>query len=184
VTSDAPIRLARLDDAAEIERLVERSVLALQAEDYSAEQMRGAIGTVFGVDRQLIRDGTYFVVEREGRIVGCGGWSRRRTLFGGDAIPGKDDSALVPGKDAARIRAFFVDPGCARQGIGSRIMRACEDAATAQGFTELELVATLAGERLYARHAFVAEERYVVPLACGLELPVVRMRKLVEPLRR
>jgi N-acetylglutamate synthase-like GNAT family acetyltransferase len=173
----AGIRLATLDDADEIGRLIELSVLGLQAGDYSPEQMAGALGSVFGVDRQLIRDGSYFVVEREGRIIGCGGWSRRQTLFGGDAIAGKNDDELRPGVDAARIRAFFVHPDFARQGIGSQIMRASEEAAQAHGFTDLTLVATLTGEHLYLRHGFEAVRRYATPLSNGGELPMIEMRK-------
>jgi len=132
---------------------------------------------VFAVDRQLIADGTYFVAERDGGVVGCGGWSRRRTLFGGDRGVPRDDSLLDPVREPARIRAFFVRPACARQGIGGLLMRACERAAMAAGFGTLELVATLAGEPLYAAFAFCAIERYELTLANGLPLPVVRMRK-------
>jgi GNAT superfamily N-acetyltransferase len=173
----AVLRLATLDDVAEIERLIEMSVLALQAGDYTPAQMAGALGDVFGVDRQLIRDRSYFVADRGGRIVGCGGWSRRQTLFGSDAIEGKDDAELRPGIDAARIRAFFVHPGFARKGVGSQIMRACEDAARAHGFTSLTLVATLTGEKLYVRHGFTAVERYSTSLANGQTLPMIVMQK-------
>ena len=173
----AVLRLASLDDAAEIEQLIELSVLALQAGDYTPAQMAGALGGVFGVDRQLIRDRSYFVAERDGRIIGCGGWSRRQTLFGSDAIEGKDDAELRPGVDPVRIRAFFVHPGFARKGVGSQIMRACEDAAAANGFTSLTLVATLTGEKLYVRHGFEAVERYATPLANGERLPMIVMQK-------
>ena len=171
------MRLATLDDVDEIARLIERSVLGLQAGDYSPEQMAGALGSVFGVDRQLIRDGSYFVVERDSLMIGCGGWSRRQTLFGGDAVEGKNDDELRPGVDAARIRAFFVHPDFARQGVGSRLMTACEAAAQAYGFTDLTLVATLTGEPLYVRHGFEAVRRYATPLTNGGELPMVEMRK-------
>jgi GNAT superfamily N-acetyltransferase len=174
------LRQATLDDIPVLERLIPASVRALQAGDYTAEQMEGALGTVFGVDTQLIRDGTYFVAEVGGRIVGCGGWSRRRTLFGSDGVPGKDDAWLDPRADAARIRAFFVDPAWARRGIGSRIMQACEAAAREMGFTRLELVATLTGEPLYCVHGFEAVERFEVPLRTGPGLPVVRMTKALD----
>ena len=173
----ATLRLASLDDVAEIERLIEMSVLALQAGDYTPAQMAGALGGVFGVDRQLIRDRSYFVADRDGRIVGCGGWSRRQTLFGSDAIEGKDDAELRPGIDAARIRAFFVHPGFARKGVGSQIMRACEDAARAHGFTSLTLVATLTGEKLYVRHGFTAVERTSAQLGNGEALPMIVIQK-------
>jgi GNAT superfamily N-acetyltransferase len=171
------LRPATLDDCDAIAALIERSVRVLQADAYTEEQREGALGTVFGVDRRLIRDGTYFVVVAEAAIVGCGGWSRRRTLFGGDQVPGKDDSTLDPAIDAARIRAFFVDPLWARRGIGARILAACEEAARAQGFRRFELVATLTGEPFYRAHGYAAGERYEVPLANGARLPAVPMTR-------
>jgi GNAT superfamily N-acetyltransferase len=177
----AVVRKAEFEDIPILEELIPESVRALQAGDYSSEQMEGALGTVFGVDRQLIRDGTYFVVEMDSRIVACGGWSRRKTLFGGDQTPEKDDAWLDPSVDSARIRAFFVHPQWARRGIGSLLMRASEEAAVADGFSSLELVATLTGAPLYRAHGFRAIDRYDVPLPNGVSLPVVRMRKEVEP---
>ena len=151
--------------------------MALQADDYTLKQRQGALGTVFGVDRQLIKDGTYFVAEHDGKIIGCGGWSRRKTLFGADAVTGRDDDALDPGKDPARIRAFFIDPAWARRGIGGQILEACESAARAYGFTKFELVATLTGVPLYAAYGFVPKEACDVPLANGEILPCRRMAK-------
>jgi GNAT superfamily N-acetyltransferase len=171
------VRAARLADVPVLEGLIARAVMALQAADYTAEQREGALGTVFAVDRQLIRDQTYFVAERSSGIVGCGGWSRRKTLFGGDAIAGKDDGELDPGRDAARIRAFFVDPDWSRRGIGGRILTACEAAARGSGFTRFELVATLTGEPLYRAFGYDAAERFETPVANGARLPVVRMTK-------
>lgn len=173
------IRLARREDAPAIARLIERSVHGLQAQDYTPAQMDGALGGVFGVDTRLIDDCGYFLVEQAGELVGCGGWSWRQTLFGGDTVPGKDDARLDPATDPARVRAFFVAPDHARRGIGSLILDACEDAARRHRFTELELVATLTGEKLYARRGFEAVERYAVPLPNGAELPVVRMRRRI-----
>ncbi len=172
------LRLARERDAPALEELIPLSARALQAATYTPAQIEGALGTVFAVDRQLIADGTYFVVERDGAIVGCGGWSRRKTLFGGDRgdVP-RDDALLDPRSDAARIRAFFVHPAWARQGIGRMLMNACERAAIAAGFGRLELVATLAGEPLYAAFAFRALDRYEITLVTGGLLPVVRMAK-------
>ncbi len=175
------LRLARREDAPAIAGLIERSVLGLQADDYTPAQMDGALGTVFGVDTRLIDDGGYFLVELAGELVGCGGWSWRQTLFGGDAVPGKDDARLDPAADPARVRAFFVAPEHARRGIGSLILAACETAAREHGFRQLELVATLTGEKLYARRGFEAVERYAVPLPNGAELPVVRMRRAIGP---
>jgi GNAT superfamily N-acetyltransferase len=173
------IREARVEDIPILEDLIAESVRGLQAADYSPQQMEGALGTVFGVDRQLILDRTYFVVEADSRIVASGGWSRRRTLFGSDQSPQKDDAWLDPLADPARIRAFFVHPAWARRGIGSLLMRACEAAAVAQGFTNLELGATLTGVRLYEAHGFRAVERLDVPLPNGASLPIVRMTKQV-----
>ena len=172
------LRLARSDDVPALEALIPLSARALQAATYSPAQIEGALGTVFAVDRQLITDGTYFVAERDREMVGCGGWSRRKTLFGGDrGRSPPSDPLLDPKRDAARIRAFFVHPACARRGIGRLLMIACERAAAEAGFRAMELVATLAGEPLYAAFAFRAVERYDVALANGLSLPVVRMAK-------
>ncbi len=175
------IRKARPEDIAALEWLIPLSVRSLQSRDYTPEQIEGALGTVFGVDQQLIRDGTYFVVEAAGAIVACGGWSGRKTLFGSDHIAGKDDVALDPAVDAARIRAFFVHPAWARRGIGSRIMEACEAEARAAGFRRLELVATLTGEPLYRAHGFEALEYLEVPLSNGARLAVVRMGRECRP---
>jgi len=141
--------------------------------------MTAALGPVFGVDRQLIRDGTYFIVEDAGRIVGCGGWSKRKTLYGGDRDRAREDAELNPQLDPARIRAFFVHPDWARRGIGRSILLHCETAALKAGFRHAELVATLTGELLYARFGYTAVERYEAPMTEALSLPVVRMAKLL-----
>ena len=173
------LRKAEVADIPSLEALIGESVRILQARDYSEQQREGALGTVFGVDRQLIRDGTYFVVEAGAALVACGGWSRRKTLFGSDHAPQKDDSWLDPARDAARIRAFFVHPAWARRGIGSKLMRACEEAARLHGFSRLELAATLTGVPLYLAHGFQEGERIEVPLANGASIPVVRMTKTI-----
>lgn len=160
-----------------MEALIPVSVWALQAGYYSSAQMEAALGTVFGVDRQLIRDGTCFVVEDEARIVGCGGWSNRRSLYGGDHDRTEADPELDPRHDAARIRAFFVHPKWARRGIGRSIMVACEQAIVAAGFRTVDIVATLPGEPLYARFGYVEVERYEIAMKGNLRLPVVRMNK-------
>jgi GNAT superfamily N-acetyltransferase len=175
------MRLAELDDVPVLAALIEDSVMALQTADYTEAQRRGALGTVFGVDSQLIVDRTYFVAESEGVVVGCGGWSRRQTLFGGDAVPGRVDRELDPAHEAARIRAFFVRPGWERRGIGRQILEACEAGALAAGFTRFGLAATLTGVALYTAHGYQAHERYEVPLPNGLTLPVVRMTKPGSP---
>lgn len=171
------MRVAVPADVGALEELIPLSVRALQAEHYSPAQMAAALGPVFGVDRALIADGTYFVAEAAGAIIGCGGWSRRQAQFGGDRSRRGEDGLLDPARDAARVRAFFVHPAWARRGVGSAILRASETAIRAAGFTRIIMVATLAGEPLYARHGYVAEERYEVPLRDGLVLPVVRMGK-------
>jgi len=171
------LRLASVADIPALEQLIPASVFALQSSYYSTAQMEAALGPIFGVDAQLIQDGTYFVVEQDGQIVGCGGWSRRRAVFGGDRHRVVEDDTLDPSQDPARIRAFFVSPGWERRGIGKMILSACESALTAAGFRRAVMVATLAGEPLYAASGYRVEERYEVPLANGLTLTVVRMAK-------
>jgi GNAT superfamily N-acetyltransferase len=151
----------------------------LQAADYAPAQIEGALQTVYGVDSQLVADGTYFVVEDgpEPTIVGCGGWSKRKTLFGGDRWTGREDSLLDPQREAAKIRAFFVHPDWVRRGIGSMILEVCESAATAAGFTRFEMGATLTGVPLYRAKGYVALENLDVPLKNGESLAVVRMEK-------
>jgi GNAT superfamily N-acetyltransferase len=139
--------------------------------------METAIGPVFGVDRQLILDQTYSVAVSEKQLVGCGGWSRRKAMYGGDRHRSGEDASLDPARDPARIRAFFVHPQWARRGIGRSILDACETAILAAGFHQAELVATLTGEALYASRGYAVVERYEVPMAGGLMLPVVRMAK-------
>ncbi len=173
-------RLAREDDIPALEGLIPLSVRTLQAPYYSLVQMEAALGPVFAVDRHLIRDGTYFVVEHDGQIVGCGGWSKRRSLYGGDQGRGVQDEELDPERDAARVRAFFVHPAWARCGIGRSIMAACERAIVEARFHRVEIVATLAGEPLYAAFAYTVVERYEIEMAGGLRLPVVRMTKSME----
>src|SRR5262245_34525224 len=170
-------RLARTDDIPALEVLIPVSVRALQAAYYSPAQMDAALGPVFGVDRQLIRDGTYFVVDRAAQIVGCGGWSKRRSLYGGDGHRAEPDPQLDPTRDAARVRAFFVHPTWARRGIGRSIMAACEGAIIEAGFRTVDIVATLAGEPLYASFGYTVAERYEIAMAGGLSLPVVRMTR-------
>jgi GNAT superfamily N-acetyltransferase len=175
------IRRAVLSDIPALEKVIETSVRTLQADDYSPAQIAGALGTVFGVDSQLIADGTYFVAEaaQHGaiRIVGCGGWSKRKTLFGSDHGSDRKDDLLEPHRDNARIRAFFVHPDWARRGIGSMILNACEHAAMEEGFSTFELGATLTGERLYSVRGYRVVERLEVPLVNGASMPIIRMVK-------
>lgn len=172
------IRRATLNDVPALGALIDLSVRRLQKGDYSPEQIEGALGTVFGVDTQLISDGTYFVVESDqGAMAGCGGWSKRKTLFGSDHGPGREASFLDPERENARIRAFFVHPDWARRGIGSLILETCEKAAMDAGFRGFELGATLTGERLYGVRGYRALERIEVPLDNGASIPVIRMVK-------
>jgi len=176
---DWQLRLARENDVPALEVLIPVSVRALQAPWYSPAQMEAALGPIFGVDRQLIHDGTYFVAEHDGSIVGCGGWSRRRSLYGGDRGRAGEDGLLDPQRDAARVRAFFVHPDWARRGIGRSIMTACERAIIEAGFHTVDIVATLAGEPLYASFGYAVIERYEIPMTGGLGLPAVRMTKTI-----
>ena len=171
------LRLATFDDIPALEVLIPLSVRKLQAETYSTPQIEAALGTVFGVDRQLIRDGCYYVVQDGPEIVGCGGWSRRKTLFGSDHSAVKDDRFLDPATEPARVRAFFVHPDWARQGIARAILAQCEAAAAGMGFHTLELAATLAGVPFYTAAGFAPIETIPVALADGQSLRVVRMRK-------
>jgi N-acetylglutamate synthase-like GNAT family acetyltransferase len=177
------IRQAVIGDIPEIRQLIDVSVRVLQRGDYSPEQIEGALGTVFGVDTRLIEDGTYYVVEAEQNgqrlIVGCGGWSRRKTLFGSDQHQDREDSLLDPHTEAAKIRAFFVHPAWARRGIATRILAHCERAAQAEGFRRLEMGATLTGVPMYAARGYREVERIEVSLTNGHSLPVVKMAKQV-----
>jgi GNAT superfamily N-acetyltransferase len=170
-------RLARDEDVHALAELIRVSSRALQAPYYSTAQIEAALGPIFAVDRQLIRDGTYFVVEQNGTILGCGGWSKRKSLYGGDGGRPTEDAMIDPTRDAARIRAFFVHPSWARQGIGKSILLACERAIVSAQFLTADLVATLAGEPLYAAFGYSIIERYEIPMANRLDLPVVRMSK-------
>lgn len=144
------LRAATEADIPPLRELIDASVRGLQAGDYSPTQIEGALKSVYGVDSQLIADGTYFVAEaadseNQPTVVACGGWSKRKTLYGGDQFAAREDSLLDPARDAAKIRAFFVHPAWARQGIGGMILEACENAARKAGFAKLEMGATLSG---------------------------------------
>lgn len=171
-------RVATLEDVPALEALIPLSTRALQAAYYSSAQIEAALGTVFGVDTQLIRDRTYFVaVASDGRIAGCGGWSKRRTLYGGDRGKTGEDPLRDPRTEPAMIRAFFVHPDFARGGIGRRFLQLCEEALAREGFGEIDIVATLAGEPLYTACGYAVRERYDIPLPGGGRMPVVRMGK-------
>jgi GNAT superfamily N-acetyltransferase len=175
------LRQAALDDRPALEALIARSARALSTGDYTPEQIEAALRGTYGVDSQLIRDGTYFVaVTESGEIAGCGGWSRRRTLFGGDAHGSRDAAELDPKVDAVKIRAFFIAPEHARKGIGRMILERCEAEAIAWGFSRIELMATLPGVRLYQAMGYVAGERVRYELEPGVFIEFVGMGKLTS----
>ena len=170
-------RLANQQDIPRLNELIALSVRGLSTEYYTPNQIESAIKYIFGIDTQLIIDGTYYIAEKDGVLVGCGGWSKRNTLYGGDQHKAIEDPLLDPATDAARIRAFFVHPGYARQGIGRLIINLCESAAKSNGFTTFELGATLPGVPLYEVMGYKAIERIDAPLADGEVLGIVKMRK-------
>jgi GNAT superfamily N-acetyltransferase len=179
------IRPAVPDEVGLLEKLIDASVRQLQAQDYTPAQMDGALKTVFGVDSQLIADGTYLVAEATFAddtpvIVGCGGWSKRKTLYGGDVFAHREDSLLDPAKDAAKIRAFFIHPAWARRGVGTFILNACEQAATEAGFTRYEMGATLTGAKLFGAKGYIAIRRIELAMPQGEVLPVIHMEKRAE----
>jgi GNAT superfamily N-acetyltransferase len=179
------IRLATEADIPALHALIESSVRGLQVHDYTPAQIEGALGTVLGLDTQLIADRTYFVAEpadpsargRKPPLAACGGWSKRKTLFGADRGPGRMPELLDPATDAAKVRAIFVHPAWARRGLGSLILATVEDAARAAGFPRFEMGSTLTGVPLYRLKGYIEVERIAVPLANGEALPVVRMIK-------
>ena len=171
------IRRATLEDRAALERLIAESARGLSRGDYSEEQVEAALASVFGVDTDLIRDGTYYVAEAGGSAVGCGGWSKRRTLFGGDRFAARDSGRLDPATEPAKIRAFFVRPDWARRGVAGAVLETCEREAAAQGFRSLELMATLPGLPFYAARGYEAGAQVAYEIADGVRIQFVPMRK-------
>ena len=171
------IRRATPEDVPALKELIPRSARELSRGFYTPEETESAILHVFGPDSRLIADGTYFVAEVDGRLAGCGGWSRRRTLYGGDQTKTGEEPLLDPATEPAKVRAFFVHPDFARRGIGSRILEECVQAARAAGFRRLELAATLPGVPLYAARGFFERERLDAPMPDGRTLPIVRMER-------
>ena len=178
---DISIRVAVMEDVPALKELIPLSARELSKGFYTPQQAESAIQYIFGVDTQLVQDKTYYVAEAEGAIVGCGGWSKRKTLYGGDQMKAESDPLLDPKVDAGRIRAFFIHPNWARKGIGRRIIQACEEAALADGFTRMELGATLPGEPLYAAMGYVVTERFEIPMGDGTTLPCAHMQKELTP---
>lgn len=179
---DYTLRLATLDDVPAIRELIGRSIHGLGATDYTRAQIEAALQGAFGVDTALIRDGTLLVAETRAReVVACGGWGRRRTLFGSDARAERDETLLDPKSDPAKIRAFFVDPAHARHGIGRALLTRCEADALRAGFSSFETMATLPGMRLYGQCGYVAQPAIDYPLPGGLTIRFVPMRKTARP---
>ena len=174
---DYTLRKARLDDRDAIQELIAQSARGLSQTEYSEEQIEAAINDVFGVDTSLIADGTYFVAENAGRLIACGGWSKRKTLFGGDQFATRDATELDPTSEPARIRAFFVHPEWARKGIARTILSRCEAYARAAGFRSVELMATLPGIKFYLASGYRASEQFEYEMTSGATLPLVPMSK-------
>jgi GNAT superfamily N-acetyltransferase len=174
------IRAATPRDVPALNALIESSARELSVGFYTHEQISAAVTHVFGVDTQLIADGTYYVIESTGGPIAAGGWSARRTLYGGDQMKGGEDPLLDPASDAARIRAFFVHPRHARQGLGSWLYAKCAEAAWAAGFRSFELIATRPGEPLYSALGFTLVERGSVSLPGGVSVPIARMHRAID----
>ena len=171
------IRPATLADRGVLHDLIARSARGLSVADYRPEQVEGALQGAFGVDSQLINDGTYFVVEEAGVIVGCGGWSFRKTLFGGDKRRERDAAELDPGTEPAKIRAFFVDPAHARRGIGTMLLEKCEAEARLRGFSRVELMSTLPGIRLYSARGYAGVKQIQYEVSPGVVIEFLPMSK-------
>ncbi len=175
------LRVAEVADIPALHQLIASSVRGLMPDAYSSSQLEAALGTWLGVDSQLVEDGTYFIVETHQNdttvMVACGGWSKRKTPYGSDHRPGRENALLDPATDFAKIRAFFVHPDWARQGIGSMILEECERAAREAGFRRFEMGATLTGVPLYQKRGYVAQETVELPLSNGETFAILRMTK-------
>lgn len=174
------IHIASIDDSDSIRELISQSARTLAKDDYSPQQIELALGSAWGLDTQLLRDQTYFLIKDNTNLAGCGGWSFRRTLFGSDGRSDRDNSTLNPAEDAAKIRAFFIHPDYARQGLGRKMLSYCEQKAWDAGFKRLELGATLPGQRLYARYGYKAGKVTEFPLPDELTLTIIPMYKTLK----
>ena len=178
------IRLATVQDIPSLKQLIPNSMRTLSVGYYTPAQVESALVHIFGVDSQLIEDNTYYTALSGEQIVGCGGWSKRKKLFGGDQMKSDEDYFLNPAHDAARIRDFFVHPQWARQGIGKRIIQMCEHAAQREGFQAIELAASLPGERLYAAMGYQVTKRFDLTMPDGEVLPSAQMVKSFGDIER
>ncbi|MFI4956162.1 MAG: GNAT family N-acetyltransferase [Gammaproteobacteria bacterium] len=174
------IRHARLDEVDILNRLIHLSALKLSENYYTSKEIEGLNQYVFGVDKELIIDKTYFVIELDNIIAGCGGYSLRNTLFGGDQSSSRVPGFLDPAKDPAKIRAFFIHPDFARQGLATILLQHCEQEARKAGFTTLELMATVPGISFYTRHGFIAKKDYTLTLPNRLPVKFLYMDKEVQ----
>ena len=174
------IRPATFNDIPVLQQLIALSARGLSTGYYTPAQTESAIKYVFGVDTQLLTDGTYFAVEEDGAIIACGGWSKRNTLFGGDQFKAVADPLLDPSKDAARIRAFFVHPDKARLGVGRMLLNACEQAALENGFSKMEMGATLPGVPFYAKMGYDELNKIDLPLPDGETMGIIKMGKQLK----
>ena len=172
-------RVALAADAAALREVMDAAISELQKAFLTADQIESS-RSIMGIDSQLIADGTYYVIEAGDRIAGCGGWSRRATLYGSDATPGRDPQLLDPAVDAAKVRAMYTHPAFARQGVGLLILSLCERAAAAEGFTRLELMSTLSGRPLYESYGFSVTER-IEDGRGGASVPLLKMTKPIRP---
>ena len=174
------IRVATASDAPRLRPVMDAAIAELQHGFLSQEQIESS-RLIMGIDSQLIEDGTYFVVEDDGQVAGCGGWSRRATLYGSDSTPGRDARLLDPATEPARVRAMYTNPAFVRRGVGRMVLAACERAARQEGFERLELMATMSGRPLYAACGFVETEPVTEARAGdGVTVPCVRMQKSIE----
>ena len=176
------LRPATLSDIPALQTLIDASARALSAGYYTDAQIEAAATHVFGVDSQLIRDGTYYVIEAVGQPIAAGGWSARRTLYGGDQMKDGEDPRLDPATEAARIRAFFVHPAWTRRGLARRSYDTCSDAAWRAGFRRFELMSTRPGEPLYLALGFVAVEPVVRRLPGDVDVEFTRMSRAIDSL--
>jgi len=172
-------RLARPDDLPALKQVMDLAIAELQR-GFLTDAQIAASRALMGLDTQLVADGTYFVIESGGALAGCGGWSRRATLYGGDHSAGRDAALLNPKTDAARVRAMYTHPGFVRRGVGRMILGLCERAAAAEGFTRVELAATLSGVPLYAACGYQPIEPFEDDRG-GVPVPLIRMGKAISP---